>query len=244
MLYIYSDEVPDLNALLLERLGPEHTLVTIPISPQDMAAARHVTDYFRHAGLNAQLKTNRVYRDPGRVRKLIMRSSAVFLMGGNTFEYLAYARRVGLFAVLQEFEAQGGVILADSAGSIILTPNIATALIPTTCPDHHTHRFNSYTGMGRIPFHISPHFDNNAEVAEQELHELQALAYVSKIPVMVLRDGEGFIMEGQDIIHTVGNPKVLSPDVAPPTDPSINAAIPSWAGETPYQKGQSRSLMP
>jgi len=229
VLYIYSGDVPELNDRLVEQLGKKYIITTIPANPSDMASAKHVTDSFRHAGLRTRLCSARFYRDPRRLHQIIMNSDAVYLTGGNTFEFLDYAYHTGLFEMLREFEAGDGVILGDSAGSIILSPNIATALIPTTCPDEHNIEMDSYVGMGRIPFHISPHFEPDADVAQNELDELQALAYVSKIPVKVLQDGEGFIMAGEAIIHTVGNPIDLAPDIAP--DPKLNTAdlLPDWA---------------
>lgn len=233
MLFVYSGEVPELNEKLLELLGAKHTLTTIPAEPGDMASAKYVTDYFRHEGLRARLMGARYYRDGRRLRQVIKNSNAVYLMGGNTFEFLAYAQRIGLFPILNEFEKDGGVILSESAGSIILTPNISTALIPTTCPDDHELDLESYTGMGRLSFHVSPHFDPSITSATQELDELQALAYHSKIPVMVLKDGEGFVMEEGNIVHTVGQPGKLEIDTAPSVSIDIEGLLPSWVAEVP-----------
>lgn len=229
MLYVYSDEVPELDARLRETLGPKHTLTVIPATPRDLGAARHHTAHFRGAGLHARLQSTRFYRDPVCLRNIILNSDAVFLMGGNTFEFLAYAGRMGLFAILREFESRDGVIASESAGSIILSPNIATALLPTTCPDEQTVELDDYRGMSRIPFHVSPHFDPAAAVAGRELHELQALADFSSIPVLVLRDGEGIIMEGNSIIHTVGCPTKLEATAPRMTSAGVPAYIPAWA---------------
>ncbi len=229
MLYIYSGEVPELNAMLDRQLGSRHTLTTIPATTSDMASAKHVTQYFRQAGFRARLQSARFYRDRKCLQQIIKNSDAVYLMGGNTFEFLAYAARVGLFEMLRDFEASGGVILGESAGSILLTCNIATALIPTTDPDDHTLELDSYAGMGRIPFHISPHFEHDAKVAERELNELQALAHVSKIPVRVLEDGEGFIMKANEIIHNVGPVRELLPEHAPSPALDTGTLLPTWA---------------
>lgn len=233
MLFVYSGEVPELNARLLELLGTKHTLTTIPAEPSDMASARHVTGYFRQEGLRARLMGARHYRDAKRLRQIIKNSDAVYLIGGNTFEFLAYAQRIELFSMLSKFEKDGGIILSESAGSIILTPNISTALIPTTCPDDHALDLEKYTGMGRIPFHVSPHFDPAINSATQELDELQALAYHSKVPVMVFKDGEGFIMEGDQIVHTVGQPGKLKTNIAPSDSIDVESLLPLWVAEVP-----------
>ena len=229
MLMVYSGEVQELNTLLLEALGKKHTLTTIPATPGDMASAKHVTEYFRGEGVRARLLGARYYRDEKRLRNIINNSRALYLMGGNTFEFLAYAQRIELFSMLKEFEASGGIILSESAGSIILSPNIATALIPTTCPDDHTLELRTYVGMNRIPFHISPHFEPDAEQAGKELGELQLLANYSGIPVMVLQDGEGFIMEDQRITRVIGQPLELKPGDEPVSPIEIEGLLPEWA---------------
>jgi peptidase E len=226
VLYVYSGDVPELNDKLLHQLGSKHLITTIPANPSDMASAKHVTDFFRHAGLRIRLRNARFYRDPRRLYQIIMNSDAVYLTGGNTFEFLDYAYHYSLFEILDEFEKEGGVIIGDSAGSIILTPNIATALIPTTCPDEHHFEMESYLGMGRIPFHISPHFDPEEDIAEKELEELQILASASKVAVKVLEDGEGFIFEGESIIHTVGQPIDLKPEDGFTLKTNV---LPEWA---------------
>lgn len=227
MLYIYSGEVPELDQALRQALGSRHRLTIIPASLRDAAAARQVAEYFRHQGFHARLPGARYFRDRRRLASVIMNSDAVYLCGGNTFEFLAYARHTGLFALLAEFERRGGVIAAESAGSIILSLDVATALIPTTCPDEEHALLDSHAGMGRIPFHISPHFDPAADCAARELHELQALASYSGVPVMVLRDGEGMILDGQDIVTVCGTPQRLDP--GQPAMPALREILPRWA---------------
>lgn len=240
MIIIYSGEVPELDVLLFERLGANHVLTIIPSNPADMASAKQVQGYFRQRGLRARLQSTRFYRVPKQLRQIIINSDAVYLMGGNTFEFLAFAHRVGLFMMLSEFEAQGGIILSESAGSIILSPTIATALIPTTCPDEQTVELNSYAGMSRLPFHVSPHFDPRAAHAAQELEQLQALADVSRQAVMVLQDGEGLVVQQQQVSNTIGQPQMLSPSVLdwPESDRSVTTVefLPPWV-INPQQTG-------
>ena len=229
MLYIYSDDVPELDMMLREVLGARHRLTVIPASPRDRPSARHQVAALRHAGLHARLQSTRAYRDPVCLRNIVFNSDAVYLMGGNTFEFLAYARVSGLFPILHEYEMQGGIIAADSAGSIILSPNIATALIPTTCPDEQLIELDGYEGMGRLPFHVSPHFDPSSPESGNEVVELQALADLSAMPVVVLQDGEGFVMNGLSMVHTHGQPLVLEANREAASVAVIPPYIPAWA---------------
>ena len=216
MLYIYSGDVPVFDAAVRQALGARHTLTVIPVSPQERCSAHYTLEHLRQLGLHARLPGSRYYRDRQRLRNIIMNSDAIYLMGGNTFDYLAYARQIGLFDIIAAFEDAGGLVLSESAGSIILSPTIVTALIPTTCPDEQLIELPDYRGMGRIPFHVSPHFDPGARVAARELDELQVLASMTHCPVWVLQDGEGLVVDGDRVIDMAGQPlRLVALNVGP-----------------------------
>lgn len=224
MLYIYSGEVPELDEALRQALGASHRVTCIPYSPKEVWSADEATDYFRHAGIRARTLSRRFYRDPRRLEQAIMTSDAVYLAGGNTYEFLAYARHMGLFGMLQRFEASGGLIAAESAGSIILCDDIATAAVPSSCPDRNAIGLTELGAMGRIPFHISPHFNPRGFRARADLDELQGLADRSQRPVAVLQDGEGFVMEGERVLRFVGDGRMLMPRLPVATDLTAHAA--------------------
>lgn len=211
LLYIFSGEVPALEAALAEVLGAQRSLVTIPYSPDAVWVAREAAAYFRAVGVKARALPAGTYRDADRLRDAIFTAGAVYLSGGNTFEFLDYARTLGLFAVLERFEAEGGHIVAESAGSIILCDDIATAAIPTCNPDENDIGLTRFDGMGRIAFHISPHFDPAADAVDRDLAELQQLADASQRPVLVLQDGEGVVLRGNEIIRYYGAPWFIEP---------------------------------
>lgn len=211
MIFIYSGEVPELDALLRSALGDSHTVTTIPASPDDMASAREASEYFLQAGIRTRVLSRKPYLDPARLRKAIMVSDAVYLTGGNTYEFLAYARQVGLFPMLQAFEDRGGIIIAESAGSIILSPSIMTAALPSSDPDANDIGLKDLSGMGRLLFHISPHHEPMSASYAQDMRELQGLADESRYPVFLLRDGEGLVVDGDDIMLPIGEPRVLQP---------------------------------
>lgn len=211
MLYIYSGAVPGLDSLLRDKFGPDSTLTAIPYAAHETWSSREAADYFNDAGIRARSLSSAYYRNPGRLARAMTGSDAVFLCGGNTYEFLQYARHIGLFALLRDFEARGGVIVAESAGSIILSPDIATAGIPGTDADVNTPGLTDLQAMGRLAFHVSPHFEPESMTAAMDLQELQQLADRSGREVVVIEDGEGLVVEGDMIIHTVGTPKVLTP---------------------------------
>ncbi len=67
--------------------------------------------------------------------------------------------------------------------------------------------------MGRIPFHVSPHFDPASPLAMNEIGELQRLADLSGRSVLILQDGAGIVMQDDDVIFSVGLSSWLSATV-------------------------------
>ncbi len=211
MLFIYSGEVPALDRRLRYELGATHRLLTIPYAPKEQWAALEARDYFIDCGINAHALSGATdYSDKDRLRNEIFTADAVYLSGGNTYQFLAYAREIGLFSLLKAFESLGGIIVAESGGSIILSADISTAAIPTTCPDENSVGVTEFNAMGRIPFHVSPHFDLASPAASNELEELQNLADLSGTPVLLLQDGAGVVVQDDDVIFSVGSPRWIT----------------------------------
>ena len=211
LLFIYSGHVQELDDKLAEILGEKGLITVIPTSPEDNSTAKTIADYFEAIGIKAQTPTKRAYSSKEALKNQILNSSAVYLCGGNTYEFLDFAKNMDLFATLAILEENGGIIAAESAGSIILSNDISTAAIPTSCPDENLVNLQVFDAMDRIPFHISPHFDHQNEDASTDIAELQILANDSSRQVMLLADGEGFIMQEHEITYFQGTEKYLTP---------------------------------
>lgn len=214
MLFIYSGAVPTLDQCLRAVLGPRPTFTMIPFSPEQLWSAKEAAAWFNDAGIRARCLPAAYYRTPRRLQNAINASDALYLCGGNTYEFLDFARQINLFPMLRAFEARGGIIGAESAGSILLSPDITTAGTPSREPDTNTPGLTNLRAMGRIPFHISPHYEPDHPLATQDLQELQLLADESGREVLVLEDGQGVILRGQTQLKTAGNPLMLQPDIA------------------------------
>ncbi|MBL1261973.1 MAG: Type 1 glutamine amidotransferase-like domain-containing protein [Thiotrichaceae bacterium] len=210
MLFIYSGEVPALDRRLSYELGVNHRLLTISYAVDEPCAALEAREYFRGCGINAHALSKRACHEKSQLRNEIFTSDAVYLSGGNTYQFLAFAKEIGLFSLLQTFESLGGIIVAESAGSIILSSDISTAAIPTTCPDENNASITDFQAMGRLSFHVSPHYDPNAPQATDEMKELQRLANLSNTPVLILHDGAGIMMQGNEVVFSTGSPTWLS----------------------------------
>ncbi len=210
MLFIYSGEVPALDRRLSYELGKNHRFLTIPFAADAYWAALDARDYFRGCEINAHALSKLACNDKSQLRNELFTADAVYLPGGNTYQFLAFAKAIGLFSLLQTFESLGGIIVTESAGSIILSSDISTAAIPTTCPDENSAGITDFQAMGRLSFHVSPHYEPDAPRAGNEMEELKRLANLSNTPVLVLQDGAGIVMQGDEIIFSTGSPIWLS----------------------------------
>ncbi|MDH5231169.1 MAG: peptidase E [Gammaproteobacteria bacterium] len=210
MIVVYSGEVASLDGFVKSKLPDQHSLTIIPATPEDLSMAKPLCHHFAGVGIRARNLSMAYYQNPKRLRSVVLKSEAIFLCGGNTYEFLQYARDTDLFNLLTEFEQQGGMILAESAGSILLSPDISTAAIPQLHADENHLGVEDLSAYNRLPFHVSPHFDPASETVELELQQLQELANASKLSVAVLQDGQGFAYE-QEICFSAGEIHWVSP---------------------------------
>lgn len=211
MLLIYSGDVPDLDRLLRQRLAAGGELVIMPCSMQDIGAARELATHYRALCLPSRALPITSYEKADRLRAAVLKAGAVYLAGGNTYEFLAFARRIGLFDTLRLLEEQNGVIAAESAGSILLSHDISTASVPARNGDVNTPKLARFTAMGRIPFHVSPHYQPASRYAHSDLEDLQMLADRSRRSVVVLEDGQGLVVRAARIVRHVGSVRTLRP---------------------------------
>lgn len=216
MIFVYSGEVPKLDQYLLKKLPYQHKLLVIPYSPDQLWVGRESVDYFEDAGISAAVLKKWQYRDPVELRHQVMQMDAVFLSGGNTYEFLDYARQVGLFDILMHFERAGGIIVTESAGSIILSPDISTAGMPDSFADDNDIGLTDLTGMGRLPFHFHPHHEPDSPDFAAEMAQLHALAEQSQQAVFLIEDGQGLVFDESDrVVFTVGRVEQMMPSGVP-----------------------------
>ncbi len=82
----------------------------------------------------------------------------VVVSGGNTFHVLNQVRKSGFGEWLKENSNQK-VYVGISAGSIIVTPNIAVASVDDG--DVNLSGLTDFTGLGLVDFEVSPHTPEN-----------------------------------------------------------------------------------
>lgn len=85
--------------------------------------------------------------------------AAIYLSGGNTFTIMDSARKRGLQAILEQYLANGGVLIGASAGSIMCTPSVELAKFG----DENEVGITDFTGFGFVDFEFQPHFSDASD---------------------------------------------------------------------------------
>ena len=128
------------------------------------------------------------------------KSDIIFLSGGNTYTFLAEMRSSTYAARFKKFIKYGGVIVGQSAGGILLTPNIGTAAVPSFDADENEDNLTDLKALNYVNFEFSPHYDGEAD-SDTEILEYSKQ---SKYPILACEDGAGVIVDGSKLSF-VGN---------------------------------------
>jgi dipeptidase E len=127
--------------------------------------------------------------------KEVLKSDLIFLGGGNTFYFLKYLKKAGMFAHFKKFLKRGGVLCGLSAGGIVLTPHVHTASFPHIDRDENPWDMKNLSAMRLVNFEFFPHYKNSKRYDAELLHHSKK----SQIPLYACADGGGIIIEGDQI---------------------------------------------
>ncbi len=120
----------------------------------------------------------------------LLASEAIFLGGGNTFYLLHHLREKKLLGKLRAYVRDGGILMGLSAGSILMTPNVMTAEVPSLDSDENFVGLRDYSALGLVPFEFSPHYRASRKVDQELLNHSKR----SKNPIYACADGEGIVV--------------------------------------------------
>ncbi len=197
-LALYSDQVIPENAKVDQRLlaliGKENpTIGYIPSSSDpDRVWFKQKQAYYEALGarLSIYFELDVVF-EPQKLRALLA-CDAIHLSGGNTYHFLHWLRVRELIRPLQDYVAQGGVLIGISAGAMLMTPEITTASL---CGDPMMEGVTDFSALGLVDFAFLPHL-NQIESATKVLED-----YSRKFRCTIYgcRDGDGIIVKGKQI---------------------------------------------
>ena len=126
-------------------------------------------------------------------KEKLSEAKIVFISGGNTFYLLQELKRKNLIPYLKERIENGLLYIGESAGSVIVAPDIEYAsviddkIVATELDD--------YTGLNLVDFYIVPHFEEEPFVeGSRNMVEL----YKDKLDLKLINNKEVILVENNN----------------------------------------------
>ncbi len=127
----------------------------------------------------------------------------IYVLGGNTFDYLNGIRKTGLDKLIKEFVKRGGVYIGLSAGSYVVCPTIEATTWKHS--DININDLKDLKALNLVPFLVTAHFEPKYRKIIKEA------AQKTKYPVITLTDKQAVLVKGKEIeIIGVGRKKVFT----------------------------------
>ena len=114
---------------------------------------------------------------------------AIYVLGGNTFDYLHRIRKTGLDKKIKDFVKKGGIYLGLSAGSYVACPTIEAATWKRA--DNNAIGLKNLNGLNLVPFLITAHFE------EKYRKVIKEAAQNTKYPIIALTDKQAVLIENK-----------------------------------------------
>ncbi|GGH72636.1 putative peptidase Lmo0363 [Paenibacillus silvae] len=163
------------------------------------AAATESYDAYVHAGREALEKWGLIVEDlevstatPEEVTSKLQQSDLIYVSGGNTFFLLQELRRSGADLLIQSHIQEGKIYIGESAGSIILAPDIAYVKAMDDCAA--APELSDYRGLNAVDFYPVPHVGcfPFVESAAQVIAE-----YESTLPLVPITNAQVIVVNGE-----------------------------------------------
>lgn len=122
-------------------------------------------------------------------------SDLIYLSGGNTFYFLDSMHRTKFLPKLHEFVEKGGILAGNSAGAIIMTPEISTASYPEDDRDENDVGLEDWDALGLVNFEYYPHYDHSRYYKRV----LTRASMESPHVIYAVTDGSGICINGPAI---------------------------------------------
>ena len=124
----------------------------------------------------------------------------IYIFGGNAFNLLSVARRVGFEQVLDQLKSEK-IIVGQSSGSYILCPNIEMATWKGT--NSNDVGIKDLSGFNYVPFLVTAHYSDEVSATVKEG------VNKSGIKTFALEDGQAIVVNNENISF-IGNPIILN----------------------------------
>ena len=129
------------------------------------------------------------------IEEVLTSCDCIYVSGGNTFFLLQELRKTGVDRCIIEQVEQGKLYIGESAGAMILAPNIEYA---KDMDDHLvlTPGFTDFVGLGIVSFYPVVHFDSFPfeEAARRVIHKN------SHLPLKIITNQQAIAVVGDSIV--------------------------------------------
>ena len=129
------------------------------------------------------------------IEKVLTSCDCIYVSGGNTFFLLQELRKTGVDRCIIEQVEQGKLYIGESAGAMILAPNIEYA---KDMDDHLalTPGFTDFGGLGIVSFYPVVHFDSFPfEKAAREVVNKN-----NHLPLKIITNQQAIVVVGNNIV--------------------------------------------
>ncbi|MDR1565463.1 MAG: Type 1 glutamine amidotransferase-like domain-containing protein [Oscillospiraceae bacterium] len=124
----------------------------------------------------------------------LQQNDFIYITGGNTFFLLQELKRTGADSIIIEQINSGKVYIGESAGAIIMSPNIEYAKDMDSCkkaPD-----LNTFSALKVVEFYPLPHYTN--QPFKKAVEKIIA-AYESKLQLYPISNSQAILVNGEDV---------------------------------------------
>ncbi|HWQ07547.1 MAG TPA: Type 1 glutamine amidotransferase-like domain-containing protein [Holophaga sp.] len=192
-LALYSDQQepgnPAMDRRLAALLGMPRPRIGYVASGPDPDRRWYQRKVEHYARLGMDMTVFQGPGDPAGADDLLWTCDGIHLSGGNTFAFLGWLREQGVLPRLRQYALEGGVLIGESAGAILMTPDARSAAL---CGDEAAGTPEDAQALGLVPFRFWPHAGSGTGPARQAI--LQPFPDIFACP-----DGSGIIVDGASI---------------------------------------------
>ena len=126
-------------------------------------------------------------------KEKLLEAEIVFISGGNTFYLLQELKKKNLISYLKERIGKGLIYIGESAGSVIIAPNIEYVSVMDN--KILAEELDDYTGLNLVDFYIVPHFEEEPFIeSSRKIVEL----YKDKLDLKLINNKEAILVENNN----------------------------------------------
>ena len=194
-----SSSFKDVAKLLEEHVGDDLKGKKITFIPT--AALHEKVNFYVKSGKKALEKMGLLVDEleittasPSEISEKLKNSDCIYVSGGNTFFLLQELRRTGADEIIAEQINSGKLYIGESAGSIILAPNIEYAKKMDDCGA--APNLDSFNSLGIVDFYPLPH---HTEFPFKKAVEKIISEYSGDLKLMPITNSQAIWVNGSSV---------------------------------------------